>query len=117
MLEHRGWDFAIVYPCGKGNFCRKAIPAGKETIAFSLGSAFHANADSDAGATCAFAVDLKQAQYLWHSEGTNGMGEPLYACPMEASVDGAECRSDMCMHFLHAHTSMLHTVRAKGNFR
>ncbi|KAK3289502.1 hypothetical protein CYMTET_3075 [Cymbomonas tetramitiformis] len=73
-------EYTIVYPCGSNRLCRKAIPHGAEEIWINGGDAF--------GDMCNFAVNQAHSTWIWHSEGTNGMNEPIYMCPAHFIIDG-----------------------------
>ena len=38
VLESEGGRYSILYPCGGAKICRKPIPSGSETVAYSLGA-------------------------------------------------------------------------------
>ena len=70
-----GAQYSVLYACGGGNFCRKSLPSGNSATAFAFGSTYHSD-------TCSITIDLSTQRYFWHSEGTNGMTEPMYQCPL-----------------------------------
>lgn len=84
ILERDGEGYSVLYSCGGGNFCRKSLPSGNSATAFSFGTTYHSD-------TCSITLDLSASRYFWHSEGTNGMTEPIYECPLSftGSVESA----------------------------